>query len=156
MMGVAEFVSFVRLTCPSLADTLAGLQNICKIQLNLNVCICTLHCIFQKYRGGVTSPNFLNYFSIDLLLVPFWVINMSPSSTDQQIDGFTFMGTSIKELRETISTIGDRAKCTRLKEQLENLEVRMIPNRQSKNLHIPPTKGIRNSWRWGVLKDRRN
>lgn len=77
----------------------------------------------------MTSPNFLNYFSIDLLLVPFWVINMSPSSTDQQIDGFTFMGTSIKELRETISTIGDRAKCTRLKEQLENLEVRMIPNR---------------------------
>ena len=50
-------------------------------------------------------------------------------STDQQIDGFTFMGTSIKELRETISSIGDRAKCTRLKEELENLEVKIIPNR---------------------------
>ena len=54
---------------------------------------------------------------------------MSYLSTDQQIDGFTFMGTSIKELRETITNIGDRAKCTRLKEELENLEVRMIPNR---------------------------
>jgi len=49
-------------------------------------------------------------------------------STDQQIDGFTLMSTSIKELRE-ISNNGDCSKCTWLKKELENLEVRMIPNR---------------------------
>ena len=77
----------------------------------------------------MTLPNILNRISIDLHLDYFWVTNMLHLSTDQQIDGFTFMGTPIKELRETISNIGDRAKCTRLKEQLENLEVRMISNR---------------------------
>ena len=83
---------------------------------------CTIH--------SVTSPNILNYVFIDLISFIFVsIIYYIILSTDQQIDGFTFMGTSIKELRETISTIGDHAKCTRLKEELENLEVRMKPNR---------------------------
>ena len=77
----------------------------------------------------MTSPNILNYVLIDLISFIFVSIYYNISSTDQQIDGFTFMGTSIKELRETISTIGDCAKCTRLKEELENLEVRIKPNR---------------------------
>ena len=62
----------------------------------------------------MTSQNIF----IDLLLIYFWVNNILHLSTDQQIDGFTLMGKSIKELRETISTIGDCAKCTLPKKEL--------------------------------------
>ena len=75
----------------------------------------------------MTKPNIGTVFLLIFVLIIFG--SLISLSTDQQIDGFTFMGTSIKELRKTISNIGDCAKCTRLREQLENLEVRMIANR---------------------------
>lgn len=84
--------------------------------------------ILEVQRGHDETKHW-NYVFIDLHLDYFWVTNMLHLSTDQQIDGFTFMGKSIKELRKTISNIGDRAKCTQLREQLENLEVRMIANK---------------------------
>ena len=36
----------------------------------------TLHNIFYKYRGGVTSPNTLNFVFIDFHLVYFWFNNL--------------------------------------------------------------------------------
>ena len=57
------------------------------------------------------------------------------------------MGTSIKEPRETISTIGDRAKCSRLKEELQNLggknkTQQVVLKVAPQNLHMPQLKGI--------------
>ena len=88
---------------------------------------------FLKYLQDTTKSACIQFMHTAQYILEIQrgrdLTHMSYLSTDQQIDGFTFMGTLIKELRETITNIGDRAKCTRLKEELENLEVRMIPNR---------------------------
>lgn len=44
-------------------------------------------------------------------------------STDQQIDGFTFMEIPNRDLRMIISTVGDRAKCLKFKEELKQAQV---------------------------------